>query len=534
MTAAVAAAKPAAGRASGSFAVDGKPVTFVHAYAQLEVDSGGKDVLWVLLSEKPATARQLAGRLRDAAASGELNALAFALDRQNQPSDWRWNHPALSIGCALCSDLEFQPSSRTRDEVAGVVFSAKPQTFKGQKYQFRASFAAKIRRASDVGATAAQKAAIRKLQQRGLPFTPDGFYLSRTEPEAIRLFLDAGMKPDTLATGFTETLLLDVLGSDCSDPRVRAVALMLIRAGADPNYRSPEGNMPLLRSYRCAEIAGPLLAAGARLTPPSPIQGETVGQTVMEGAITYDAPEVVRLLVARGYDVAREGTRLLEKARGNPAIQRILRDAGAGRAVVESTAKAAPSTARAPRTPEQARQELNRRKLPFTQAGFWGPLMRLDADATLLFLEAGIPPGVRRTPPQSDTPLSFITSSGCAAPDARRRAAAAAIAVALVAHKADVNASDENQTTPLIHAAESCPPQVVRALLQAGASTKARSRGGATAMMMAVLMSREDNVRLLIDGGYDVASEVDALLPLTADKPTIEALLKQAAARRRR
>ncbi len=282
MTAAAAPAKPAAGQATGSFAVDGKPFTFAHAYAQVEVDREGKDVLWVLLTEKPATPSQLAGRLRDTAASGELNALAFALDQQNQPSDWRWNHPALSIGCALCTDLEFQPSSRTRDEVAGVVFSAKPQTFKGQKYQFRASFAARIRRASDVGATAAQKAAIRKLQQRGLPFTPAGFYLSRTEPEATRLFLDAGMKPDTLAPGFTETLLLDVLGSDCSDPQVRAVALMLIRAGADPNYRSPEGNLPLLRAYRCAEIAGALLAAGAKLTLPSPIQGETVGQTVMD------------------------------------------------------------------------------------------------------------------------------------------------------------------------------------------------------------------------------------------------------------
>ena len=50
MTAVVAAAKPAAGRATGSFAVDGKPVTFAHAYAQVEVDSGGKDVLWVLLT----------------------------------------------------------------------------------------------------------------------------------------------------------------------------------------------------------------------------------------------------------------------------------------------------------------------------------------------------------------------------------------------------------------------------------------------------------------------------------------------------
>jgi ankyrin repeat protein len=537
MTTAAAAQKPGAGQATGSFSVDGKPVTFAYACALVEPDREGKDVLWVLLTEKPASTDQLAGRLRDTAASGDLNALAFALDAQNEPSDWRWTHPALSIGCAICSDLKFQVSSRTRDEIAGTVFSAKPQSFQGQKYEFRASFAARIRRPSEAaGATPAQQDAIKKLQRRGLAFRPADFYMSRTEPEAIRLFLDAGMKPDTLAPGATETMLLDVLGSDCSEPRVRSVALMLIAAGADPNYRSPEGNLPLMRVYRCADMADALLKAGAKLTLPSSVKGETVGQSLMDSAITFGPPEVVRVLIARGYDVKRDGGRLLEKAGDRPEIQKILREAGAGAAAratrtpaaVEAAAKPAP---RAARSAEQARQELAQRKLAFTQDGFWGRLMAFDADGTLLFLEAGVPPGVRRGPPQNDTPLLFVTSSGCGAPDAGRKTAAAEMALALIAHKADVSAKSQNDTTPLIHAAESCPPEVVRALLQAGASTKAKSRGGATAMMLAVLGGREDNVRALVDGGYDVASELPSLLPLAAGKPKIEALLTQAAAR---
>lgn len=544
-TAAIAAAqKPVAGQATGNFTVDGKPFTFAHAYAQVEPDREGKDVLWVLLTEKPASADQLAGRLRDTAASGDLNALAFALDAQNEPSDWRWNHPALSIGCALCSDLRFQPSSRTRDEIAGTVFSATPQSFTGQKYEFRASFAARIRRPSEpAGATAAQKSAIKKLQQKGLAFRPADFYMSRTEPEAIRLFLDAGMKADTLAPGITETLLLDVLGSDCSEPQVRSVALMLIAAGADPNYRSPEGNVPLMRVYKCADLADALLKAGAKLTLPSSVKGETVGQSLMNSAITFGPPEVVQVLIARGYDIKRDGGRLLDNARDRPEIQKILRDAGAGgappatrtAAAVEATAE--PATTPAPRaalSPEQARQELVGRKLAFTQEAFWDRLMAFDADGALLFLEAGIPPGGRRSPPQNDTPLLFVTSSGCGAPDAARKTAAAALALALIAHKADVSAKDENDTTPLIHAAQSCPPEVVRALLQAGASTRAKARGGATAMMLAVLGGRDDNVRALIDGGYDVSSELTSLLPLAAGTPKIQALLKQAAAKKPR
>lgn len=546
MAALAGAQTPGPGQATGRFTVDRKSFGFGYAYAQLEPDRQGKEVLWVLLTEKPVSADQLAGRLRDIAASEQLNALAFALDPTNEPSSWRWHHPALSIGCGFCSDLQFKPSTRSRDEIAGTVFSAKPQSFQKQMYEFRVSFAARIQRPSEAaGTTAAEKSAIKNLRQLGVAFRPADFYLHRTDPQAIRLFLDAGMKPDTVAPGMTETLLLDVLGSDCSDGRVRAVALMLIGAGADPNYRSPEGAVPLLRAGLCADLVEALLEAGAKLTLPSSIEGETVGRTVMEGAIGFERPDVVRVLIEHGYDVKRDGARLMDRARRAPEIQKILREAGAASAAPATRAAAADSAARPPastaargapgaRSPELARRELAQRKLPFTQAGFWDRLTALDASGALLFLEAGIPPSVRRSPPQNDTPLLFVTSTGCGSPDEASKAAAADIALALIAHKADVSAKDDNDTTPLIHAAESCPSTVVRALLQSGASTKAKSRGGATPMMLAVLSDRDDNVRALLDGGYDVSGELPGLLPLAAGKPKIEALLKRPAAKQPR
>jgi hypothetical protein len=208
--------------------------------------------------------------------------------------------------------------------------------------------------------------------------------------------------------------------------------------------------------------------------------------------------------------------------------------ATAARPPVPAAPAATPAAAHPASRKEQARQELARRNLAFTPEAFWDRLTEFDAVGVVLFLDAGMAPGVRRPPPQHDTPLLFVTSAGCTMPLGTQKAAATEIALALIAHKADVNARSDNDTTPLIHAAESCPSTVVRALLQAGASTTAKARGGATPMMLAVLSNREDNVRALVDGGYDVAGELGTLTPLTAGKPKIEALLRQAAAKKPR
>src|SRR4051812_39143023 len=66
---------------------------------------------------------------------------------------------------------------------------------------------------------------------------------------------------------------------------------------------------------------------------------------------------------------------------------------------------------------------------------------------------------------------------------------------------ADVNATDERGSTPLIEAARYGHDDVARALLAAGADTKARDRDGKTALMLAVQGGNDDVVRVLKQAG---------------------------------
>ena len=74
----------------------------------------------------------------------------------------------------------------------------------------------------------------------------------------------------------------------------------------------------------------------------------------------------------------------------------------------------------------------------------------------------------------------------------------------LVAHGADVNATDEDMVTPLMHAARNNRIGVVRFLLSAGADPAAVDRDGNTAIDWAYQwswMAAEDVALLLLDAG---------------------------------
>ena len=152
----------------------------------------------------------------------------------------------------------------------------------------------------------------------------------------------------------------------------------------------------------------------------------------------------------------------------------------------------------------------------------------VDASGSLLYLEAGQSPNLHRPPPQSDTPLLYVTSA-CAAPDTA--AAAATIALGLVAHGADVNAKSDIGVTPLMGAAQHCPLEVVQALLKAHADTNAKSRGGATALAMAVMAGRTESVKAILDTGYSLKNESWDPLATAAGHPDIEKLLRAAKSR---
>jgi hypothetical protein len=237
--------------------------------------------------------------------------------------------------------------------------------------------------------------------------------------------------------------------------------------------------------------------------------------------------------------VAAERDRLLERASGRPEIEAILRgttpakppaeETPAARSTSKPPAEALPGATapRAEMSPAAARQALAARNIEFTAEAFWFALMDQDADRVLLFLDAGMSPNLRRES-VNDTPLLFASTWDYSQDTAARTA----IILGLIARGADVNAPDINDATPLLHAAQYCPAEVVRAMLKAGAKTRVQARGGATPMMMAVIFGRADNVKELLDGGYDVKPELEMLLQVAAAHPEIQSMLKAAGGKR--
>lgn len=116
-------------------------------------------------------------------------------------------------------------------------------------------------------------------------------------------------------------------------------------------------------------------------------------------------------------------------------------------------------------------------------------------EAVNLFLASGMSPDTKSP---EGTPVLLHGTMFCThdEPEARE-----AIALALIAHGAKVDVKDENGSTPLIWAAQTCSAKVVKALLEAGANPNAKAKGGATPLMMAEAMQRAEIAALLKKAG---------------------------------
>ena len=66
---------------------------------------------------------------------------------------------------------------------------------------------------------------------------------------------------------------------------------------------------------------------------------------------------------------------------------------------------------------------------------------------------------------------------------------------------ADVNATDERGSTPLLEAARYGHDDIVRVLIAAGADVKAQDKDGKTALMLAVQGTHDEVVRVLKQAG---------------------------------
>ena len=71
----------------------------------------------------------------------------------------------------------------------------------------------------------------------------------------------------------------------------------------------------------------------------------------------------------------------------------------------------------------------------------------------------------------------------------------------IAGQSADVNATDDRGSTPLLEAARYGHEDICRLLLAAGANLKAKDKDGKTAMMLAVQGDHEEVVRILNQAG---------------------------------
>jgi len=103
----------------------------------------------------------------------------------------------------------------------------------------------------------------------------------------------------------------------------------------------------------------------------------------------------------------------------------------------------------------------------------------------------------------------------------------------LLAAKADPNIVNEYKIGPLAAAAEQGQLEVVKMLLAAGAKVNQRNPYGGTALSVAVLRGYKDVVKTLIDAGADVKRDKKDLLEIAKDNPEIKAMIEAAAGKKK-
>jgi hypothetical protein len=114
-----------------------------------------------------------------------------------------------------------------------------------------------------------------------------------------------------------------------------------------------------------------------------------------------------------------------------------------------------------------------------TPEGFDQAVRDGNAEAVRLFLEAGMDPNTRDS--RGDH-VMFTAAVFCAYGPADARGD---VVLALLRGGSDVNEGKGRSAMTLIWAAQHCPPQVVSAMIAAGAEVNSRAPGGATPLMMA-------------------------------------------------
>jgi len=154
---------------------------------------------------------------------------------------------------------------------------------------------------------------------------------------------------------------------------------------------------------------------------------------------------------------------------------------------------------------------LRARGADVSEPSFMAALLSGDAELVEAYVDAGMSPALRFASFNGRAPLHLLFFGRGACDPGVRPTPPSALATAslLLARGADVNAADDNGTTPLMLAADKCDAALLGALIAAGANVGARNGAGLTALEMTI-WSGNDGLEALIAAGARLSAETAA------------------------
>ncbi len=180
----------------------------------------------------------------------------------------------------------------------------------------------------------------------------------------------------------------------------------------------------------------------------------------------------------------------------------------------------------------RAHSYLRAKGVAFDEAQFERALMEADLQVVSAFLDAGMSPNHVFVETHGQTALcSLMSWSPC---DEKVRPTADNVRETLellLASGADVNKTDANRITPLMHAASNgCDRVIMRTLIKAGARLGDKQTDGLTAFEFG-LYSAHDGLEELIAAGFRLpAARAQELIAAYAGNPRAQALVRKASA----
>jgi hypothetical protein len=141
------------------------------------------------------------------------------------------------------------------------------------------------------------------------------------------------------------------------------------------------------------------------------------------------------------------------------------------------------------------KKELGRQGYEYNAENFVTAVKDGQLEAVKLFLQGGMSANTKA----GDQHAMIMAATLCASDPQEARGP---VILALLAAKGDPNARDETNATALLRAVQmGCDPEVIRAMIKAGADVNARAKGGGTPLMLAKALNRAEIAEILRAAG---------------------------------